>query len=1113
MAKETAKRFDEYQLAAIGADDTAIVSAGAGSGKTTVLSARYLRLVKERLFPIDSILALTFTKKATSEMFARIHGALAQEDSDFVKKQLENFGNARISTFDSFCARVSRSGCAAWGFSPDFAVDDGLALEMAEEEALAFVLDKREESVIKKFIVQHGFERVCREIFAKASLHMCPACPCDFASMPGILETFIREQLARARERLVGLRLSVLAADDKKAMAKYPPLFDREPPDSGSEDFLKYCESLAAIRCVSVNQPFHEESREIKDEICGPAVMAGRSLKALPEYAAVYALFSEYQERIVRAKRTANVLSFLDSNKMAKQVLISDPELRAFYKNRCKSIMVDEFQDDNHLQKEILYLLAEDPDRTAPSVPAPGEIMSGKLFFVGDEKQSIYRFRGADVSVFRRLGRELGPAAREIELAMNYRSEPRLIEFFNALFPAVMGEAGKDFEARYRPSGSRQAKEGVEPAILRLRYDPPETEEAGERGEPDEALDDKECEAWGIAQFIKDSAAGGRAPLMVSGDDGKPRPAAYDDFAVLFRTTTHQEKLERFLRLLALPFKSVDLCAFFREAPTNDLYLAMRCALYPGDRGALAAYLRSPFARLSDDAVADLLADPAFLDWRSLTPERSESLGDDDAVKAFQAAATLRAVSLMADRAPISAIVAYLWYEAGYREFLLARERNHAYLEYFDFLFSLADEADKAGSCLSAFIEDLERQIGDGERLRESDPPREEGRGVKLMTIHKAKGLEFPIVIVPGIEAAARDQDGKELIHWWREDCLTLKMSPDGTDAKNYFFKSCEDERKEMALAEQKRLLYVACTRAERHLVFTECVPPNKDNQGTSFRTILDRALEASAAGSMVELRPLPPRSRNEYLRLLGKANDANPPVARALEACRAASILDRPPQRRDFSATELNAAHAASLGLSFSREDGEPDAAADGGEGEGLFAGAVYGSVVHAIIQHELSGGGEKLELPSALAAALEGQSDPDAFLKDARKSAAAFLDSDLRKRLEAALWKRTEYPFLLRLEAKGSGEERFVSGVIDYIAVLDGECVIVDYKTNGQRAPGEYELQMSLYRQAARSLTGLPKVRSFLFYLRAGGAFEADAEIDPDPAFAALSGTSGLK
>jgi ATP-dependent exoDNAse (exonuclease V) beta subunit len=1107
MAGSDERKFDKYQRAAIDTDETAIVSAGAGSGKTTVLSARYLRLVRDRGIPIDSILALTFTKKATSEMFGRIHRDLSKEDSAFVRRQLENFGNARISTFDSFCARIARSGCAAWGFSPDFAVDDGLALELAEAEALAFVLEKRGEGIVRKLIVQHGFERLYREIFAKASLQMCPARPWNFESMPAELEGFLREELGRAREGLSEIRDAALAEGDKKAMAKYAPLFDRQLPEAGSPDFIALCETLAAIRCVPSGQAFHEQSRRIKDEICEPAVVAGRSLAALPEYSGMYALLAEYQERIIAAKRSANVLSFQDSSKTALQVLLSDPELRAFYKDRCQAIMVDEFQDDNQLQKEILYLLAERPERRDRSVPGPSDIVPGKLFFVGDEKQSIYRFRGADVSVFRKLGRELGPAARELELGMNYRSEPGLIAFFNALFPAVMGAAGRDFEARYHPIGARAPTPGLQPSILRLTYLPPDAEEAELA---DDFLDPKDCEAWGIAQFIKDSVEGGRAPLSVPGEEGTVRPAGYGDFAVLFRTTTHQERLERFLRLLGLPFKSVDLCAFFRDAPTNDLYLAMRCALYPGDRGALAAYLRSPFARLSDDSVADLLADPLFADWRSLSEERSAALGEAEAVKARQAAATLRALRDMADRAPISSIVAYLWYEAGYREFLLARERNHAYLEYFDFLFGLADEADKDGRCLAAFIEGLERQIGSGERLREADPPREEGRGVKLMTIHKAKGLEFPIVIIPGIEAASRDQDGKELVHWWKERCLTLKMSPDGDGAKDYFFSSCEQERKEMALAEQKRLLYVACTRAESHLVFSECEPSRQDKQGSSLRSILDQALAASGSADLVEVRRLPHRGRGEYRRLLDQADRAAPSAGKALEACAAAASLDRAPERRDFSATELNAAHADSLGLRFSRESDEAEApAADVADADsGVFSGAVFGSLVHALIQRGLEGREGPLELASGLQAALDGQEDSAAFLAHAEQAAKAFLDSDLRRRLDGAIWRRAEYPFLLRLE--GPCGERFVSGVIDLIAVLDGECVVVDYKTNAERVEGEYELQMSLYRRAARSLAGVEKVRSYLFYLRAGGAFEAAADVDPEPAIESLTGRS---
>jgi ATP-dependent helicase/nuclease subunit A len=1121
MAQDGKKAFDEGQRAAIETDATAIVSAGAGSGKTTVLAARYHRLVGERRFPVDSILALTFTIKATSEMFGRIYASLCADDSDFVRAQVAEFSKAQISTLDSFCARVARSGCAAWGFSPDFAVDDQLASSLCEREALAFMLEKRAEPILRKLVGLHGFERVCREVFSEPARRMCPARPWDFPAMPERLEGFLRSERRRLWERLSEIRAYALSLEKGGVPPSFLAVLEGEMPEPGDPAFAGLCRDLASMRKPNGGKPFREEADELKDAICPAVVSIFDSLGRLPEYSALYPLLGEFQDRVIASKRSANVLSFSDSSEMARQALLTDPALRSFYKKRYRAVMIDEFQDNNQLQKDLLFMLAERPERSEATLPDAKDVTGGKLFFVGDEKQSIYRFRGADVSVFRKLGGELGGAADEIFLSMNYRSEPRLIDFQNALFPAVMADPSRDFEACYQAIGSRAASEGVEPRIIRLTYplragqagEGPEPEDpAGEEGE-DGFLHPHECEAWGIASFIRDSVGGGKAPLTVRGSDGKPRQAAYGDFAVLLRTTGRQGTLERFLRLCGVPYSSADLCGFYAEAPANDLYAAMRCAIYPDDAHSLAAYLRSPFANLSDESVSGILLEPGFEGWRDMRPE---SLPGEEAVKAARCRATLESVAAMADVRPLSSVVSFLWHEAGYREFVLRRAQNRAYLEFFDFFFALADEADGAGKTLAAFVGQLESLMGGGERLKDADPPREESSGVRVMTIHKSKGLEFPIVIIPNIEAPSASKEGGPLAHWWRDSFLTVKMAGESGSAEDYFNASCEEERKAMAKAELKRLFYVACTRAECHLVFSECEPSRADKAGTSLRGMLDGALAASGAGAYLEPLRLPDRTQEEYFRLVGESGGGSRGRAEIKAGLAAAGRLDRPAIRREFSATELNAAYAGSRGISLDEyEPGEagmePGApwAAGSPEAPGEFGGPAFGSLVHALIQRELEGIGPDQPLPSQVRAGVEAHPDPKGLLAEADRASRAFLDSPLRAESQSASLRLTEYPFLLR--KVGDSGECFVKGVIDLLYVKDGECVVVDYKTNLARREGEYDLQMSLYREAAAALSGQAKVRSVLFYLRSGGPFESAENPDPFPFIDRLSGKTG--
>jgi ATP-dependent exoDNAse (exonuclease V) beta subunit len=254
--------------------------------------------------------------------------------------------------------------------------------------------------------------------------------------------------------------------------------------------------------------------------------------------------------------------------------------------------MIDEFQDDNELQKRLLFLIASEPgDLDRPSL-APD-----KLFFVGDEKQSIYLFRGADVSVFRRLSGELGTEA--IPLSRNFRSEPVIIDMINAIFPSVMAPSNpdngrEDFEASFERLDTRESTSGVTPRFVYL-----ELPYRDARGARDAFRDAAECEAWEVAHLVRDAVEGGSL-LVADRGTGKARKARYEDFAILLRSTSKQVHFEKYLRLFGVPYGSENACGLFSEAVACDLYYALRLALYPDDRNALAAYLRSPFAGLSD---------------------------------------------------------------------------------------------------------------------------------------------------------------------------------------------------------------------------------------------------------------------------------------------------------------------------------------------------------------------------------------------------------------------------------------------------------------------------------------------------------------------------------
>ncbi len=1082
MAGSDERKFDKYQRAAIDTDETAIVSAGAGSGKTTVLSARYLRLVRDRGIPIDSILALTFTKKATSEMFGRIHRDLSKEDSAFVRRQLENFGNARISTFDSFCARIARSGCAAWGFSPDFAVDDGLALELAEAEALAFVLEKRGEGIVRKLIVQHGFERLYREIFAKASLQMCPARPWNFESMPAELEGFLREELGRAREGLSEIRDAALAEGDKKAMAKYAPLFDRQLPEAGSPDFIALCETLAAIRCVPSGQAFHEQSRRIKDEICEPAVVAGRSLAALPEYSGMYALLAEYQERIIAAKRSANVLSFQDSSKTALQVLLSDPELRAFYKDRCQAIMVDEFQDDNAMQRDLLFLIAERHDRMERSVPSSNELCPDKLFFVGDGKQSIYRFRGADVSVFIGLRDELSaafPDALSLELPCNYRSAPTLVDFFNELFERVMASPERDFEARFSPLVKPPIAFPLAGSVEILEYEkegngeegdddetpPPIDEDGADRDEP---LGAREAEALAVARYIRN----GIGTLTVR-DGDTVRVAKPDDFAILLRSRTHQADYEKYLRSLGVPFVAQNVRGLFYEAPARDFYQILELVAYPEDRYAYAAVLRSPFANMSDDSAVRLLLAFDGEPFPETPPEGCFATETEEA-KYRRARTTYLALTEMADTAPITSAISYLWYDAGYRYRLLRKPVYHPYLDHFDYLYALADRADAESGSLVGFLETLKGYLDSPETADDLDAPREGERGVQIMTIHKSKGLEFPVVIIPECDNKGRNEYLAQPYFYAPGIGIALSTRNAENTSSNCFYDELREENDLQKFAELKRLFYVAVTRAQSRLVLSGSRARNAARG--SFFALLDSAFPERSYPSYVKASPIPRATRADVL----SGSEVRTDRETAAKVYGSVPILERRIVRIEYPATTVNerclefAAPVPRPRPSILRS--LPCDALLGEPGER----AAFGTLCHAIIEKMLKGEREPFLYQRSVTGPF-GEKDFPAIERDAIVLATGFVSSPRGREAMGSSKLRTEYPFRWRFAPAGL----VINGQFDLIYETVGRAVVVDFKSDLELVEGQYDVQLEIYRRAASALTGKP-VSCVLFYLR---------------------------
>jgi ATP-dependent helicase/nuclease subunit A len=550
-------------------------------------------------------------------------------------------------------------------------------------------------------------------------------------------------------------------------------------------------------------------------------------------------LLSDLQHRYLDRKRIEGVLTYTDVARLAKTILIDQKDIRQSEKESFKAIMIDEFQDNNELQKDLLFLIAEKKEIANTAVPPAKDLSPGKLFFVGDEKQSVYLFRGADVSVFRKLKSELGSS--DLPLKTNYRSASVLIGAFNTLFggykfdpegkapdlesqgersPAVFAppDSLPPFEASFSPLNANKRNGGKLTLCILDKQDPSENDSPDD-SEGEERLSPEENEAryvaWRIGELLKEKKETG---------EFKYRPG---DIAILFRTRSPQYLFEKHLMLLNIPYACEDLNGFFYGGPVDDLMSVLRLAAYPKDSGAYAQMLRSPFAGLSLQGLAFCVSTAPFSD------EPLALLSEDDKDKYLHGKRIYQKILDIAHKESISSLVSELWYGEGYRYETEWNPRTAAYRELYDYLFHLAALADEKNQGLAEFTDYIQSLYNADERLSDIEIPLERPSAVRLITIHKSKGLEFPVVFICCCNKKGQNDFSGDLYHtddWGLTFTTPLphEYRDNAFVRRSYFWERSMAVRKEKRTAELRRLLYVGMTRAENELFLSGCLGISK---------------------------------------------------------------------------------------------------------------------------------------------------------------------------------------------------------------------------------------------------------------------------------------------
>ena len=858
----------------------------------------------------------------------------------------------------------------------------------------------------------------------------------------------------------------------------------------------------------------------------------------------------EYQTLFNKRKREAGVLGFTDIAHLAVDALIEDIELRQMYKNMFKHIMVDEFQDNNFLQRDLVYLLAEKNECRNRGVPERGDLVEGKLFLVGDEKQSIYGFRGADVSVFRGLAGDFAASAPagNLRLKCNYRSRPMLITAFNRIFGGLSEENGAPSAAGIFPQpGKETAAWEASYTWLESREEiPPDPKPLLHIALLDKGLLDTdssaganmssaEIQAFYIAQTIKKLVDGGET--IYDKNTGEARPVRYGDIAVLQRSYTHQRELEQHFKISGIPFSAERSTGLFNDAPLNDFSAFLRLLVYPSDRTAYAALLRSPLVRLSAAAFA-----ACMLDQGEPFCEEAENLIPQEEREAYRRGRHLyRKFQKDSETCSLPELVSKLWYDEGYRYETMWPARSQAFAGLYDLFFELARHVDEQGGGLPEFLDYLEDIANREEEIEDNDLPGEES-GVRLMSIHKCKGLEFPVVFVFNCSQPEQSRDAG-LAAWsprWGVSFHLPTAEELSEKAGNYFSMLEKNENRQKTAAELKRLLYVAMTRAECLLYLTASLPARKSSEAEA--EMEDPETEDGAARLRERFAQLcaSPAKNGSFLDLLLPvlAEEENPPysiemidpvaqsgafrtarrgttasafqkgsmteaVSAALPLYGGASVADRGrlfPLAIPASALAVPSDPSAAPGqmeLQFTGDD-ELDALL---EKSGIQSDE-FGTIVHRIIE-------DRFSVPAGTNPPSSLQSIPPRILSKIRENlksgksgmaetvaqkaaelAGTFFASELGRQSLQASFRETEFPVLTAV-----GND-IVPGTVDLLFEDGGIINIVDFKTGKAEQPRQHAGQLCLYQRAVSDIYGKP-VSCWLFFVRSGRAVNIDSEI----------------
>lgn len=1139
------------QQAAINIKTPVLVSAAAGSGKTAVLVERVIKMLTDSENPVmaDRLLIVTFTNAAAAEMLSRIEARLYTEyennpDSDLIARQRYLIKNADICTIDSFCIRLVRENFAALSVEPDFRVTDDNSLFSIRSEVLSDIISGYLQNPCEELLslleiagCRYGEENLIKLIDGIYLSSLKKPFPTAFINSLKVpynapfesghiwqkyAFSFARDTLASTKKAVADMAEAALYSEAHDKATVYAEVvsnlvFSIENA-VGSGDWDEVYNTVRSAALGKLPPKCGDKLKELKTEISADidrikgyfyaqkSEIAADIRGLTPAVNLLFKITEEYSKKLFDRLKHENIFSFDDIEQMAVSMLLTLDDNGNILKtkqadeiiSRYDQVLVDEFQDVNDLQNTLFEVLSNN---------------SEKLFIVGDVKQSIYAFRGSNPDIFLQKKDSYkdylsaGEAEKKkVLLLNNYRSRQGICDCVNFFFESIMtGDVGR---LVYNKS------EQLEPAAEFPQNDTADTDFLVIDKVDDESGDSViESEAAAICDYIKETMASGN---ILRDKDGALKKPNYGDFCILLATLKEKSGIiADVLNRNGIPAKVND-GSFFESTEILTALALLHTVDNPQNDVYLLKTLMSPVYNFTAEEMANVRTGRKNI---SLYSALCDCAYENE--KASKFLSEIRELRKMSCMLPTNKFVAYVIDKTDMINIFYSLSGGDIRAENLMMLMHLADEytGDMSGSVFG-FLRYIESLPQNAVKPSGSD----DGECVKIMSIHRSKGLQFPICIVAGLSHKMNKQDGYESCLFSGDYGIGFKYfdSKKGDKTENIGHRVLSEENLKRTARERLRLLYVALTRAEEKLCLICCLKnagsallsaAKASNMGqtgiggryimraqNSAQYILAAALlhpDADILRSAAEckVKTLSTNSKIAFRFIDAARNDTadNTEKVNVLPNTElAAEIKNNIEYEYPYKAL-YNIPAKTSVSMMANKAEAEQFALSDRPafmEKDGVSA-AGRGIAVHRIMQYiDFSENDIESEIARLLRENRITETQAAAADRDMIKR---FWESDIHTRILNAKEERREMRFLTELPVSYYGastlnKDKFiVQGAVDLCFLEEDGIVVLDFKTDRVKSVDElkekYAEQLNIYSIACQKIFGVPVKEKIIY------------------------------